>query len=150
MQAVQGQALVETALTIPFLMLILVGGMEVGRISYAAIEVSNAASAAALYASEGGGAAVDLSGMTTAAQSDAKNLTGLTITPSYALVCSDGTIPSDSTTGPPWSNTDCSGSTKQAVVTITTKVSFDTLLHFPGIPSTINLYGRATQKVLGN
>jgi Flp pilus assembly protein TadG len=143
-----GQALLETALTVPFLMMILVGGAEVARIAYAGIEVSSAASAAVQYAAQGSGNSVDLTGMTAAAEADAGNLQGMTVlTPTYALVCSDGTVPADSTTG--GSNTDCPGSDKITVMTVYTKFSMPTLFHYPGLPATINLYGHATQKVLG-
>jgi Flp pilus assembly protein TadG len=144
----RGQALVETALTIPFLMLIVVFGAELGRIAYAGIEVSNAASAAVQYAAQNMGTAFDSTGITTAAQADAANLTGLIVTPSYALACSDGTTPTYAY-GNASANQDCPNAGIETVITVNVQANFDTLFHFPYVPSTITLRGRAVQKVLG-
>jgi Flp pilus assembly protein TadG len=149
LQPTGGQALVETALTLPFLLLIMVGGLELGRVAYAAIEVSNAASAAVQYGAQTNGTAQDNAGITTAAQADAANLSGLVATPSLALACSDGTKPTYAL-GSTLQNTDCPGATIETVLTVTTQINLNTLFHFPGIPSTLTLHGRATQKVLQN
>ena len=44
-----GGALVETALTMPLLVILVLGAVELARVAYAAIEVSNAARAAVSY-----------------------------------------------------------------------------------------------------
>lgn len=50
----QGQAMVEMALVLPLLLLLLLGIIEMGRVGYAYITVSNAARSAARVASAGG------------------------------------------------------------------------------------------------
>lgn len=50
----QGQAMVEMALVLPLLLLLLFGIIEMGRVGYAYITVSNAARSAARVASTGG------------------------------------------------------------------------------------------------
>ncbi|AHF06871.1 TadE/TadG family type IV pilus assembly protein [Desulfitobacterium metallireducens] len=50
----QGQALVEMALVLPLLLLLLFGIIEMGRVGYAYITVSNAARSAARVATTGG------------------------------------------------------------------------------------------------
>ena len=45
----QGQAMLETALTMPFLLVMLLGGFELASVAYAATELTNAARAAARY-----------------------------------------------------------------------------------------------------
>lgn len=139
----RGQALVETALVIPFLMMVMVGGAELARIAYAGIEVSNAACAAVQYGAQTTGTASDQTGMLNAAQADAADLSGLTLSSSLSYICSDGSA----STG---LNTDCSTSHIETILTVYTKASFNTLFKFPGISGTINLYGHATQKVLGD
>ena len=47
-----GQSLVELALTVPILLLLLLGAAELARVAYAAIEVSNAAEAAVRYGAQ--------------------------------------------------------------------------------------------------
>jgi Flp pilus assembly protein TadG len=71
-----GSALVELALTLPLLMLMLLGAAELATVAYAAIEVSNAAHTAAVYASSSLGALADLGGISNAAATDATNLVG--------------------------------------------------------------------------
>src|ERR1700739_4105201 len=61
--SVRGQALIETALVVPFLMMIFVGAAELARIEYASIEIANAAIAAAIYGAQTGGTYKDNAGM---------------------------------------------------------------------------------------
>src|SRR3954471_24254445 len=104
-----GQALVETAMTLPVLALMLLGAFEFSRVAYAAIEVTNAARAAAQYGAMNGGGFLDTSGMLAAANADAGNLSGLSWVSGYPSVacscsgtgtasCASGTNPSGCTT----------------------------------------------------
>jgi Flp pilus assembly protein TadG len=146
-----GQALVETALTMPLLILMLLGAVELGRVAFAAIEVSNAARAGAQYAAMNGGSYKDntsTGGIAQAAQYDAYNVwapqpTKFTVTSSYGCVCSNG---SSSTC----LSTDCSGGSNHlmATVTVVTQATFDPLIHFWGLPNTFTLQGKAVQQVL--
>ena len=166
--SVRGQALIETALVVPFLMMIFVGAAELARIEYASIEIANAASAAAIYGAQTGGTYKDNAGMLQAAQLDAGDLKagGLSIvsaTPTLAAVCVNQANGTSFTVPPPWPQppqTPCpatisslSGTTSYLAytqITVTVQGSMDTLFHFPGIPSTITLYGQAKQRVVGD
>lgn len=136
----RGQALVETALTMPLLLLLLLGAAELARVAYAAIEISNAARAAVQYAAQSSGAMHDTNGITTAAQNDASNLTGVTVAVSLGNSCSDSSTYNAITKG-------CTGTYGQVLdnVTVTTSVNFDPLLYLPFLPNTITLNGQATE-----
>ena len=140
----RGQALVETALTLPVLLLLLVGAAELARVAYASIEVSNAARAAAQYGAMNGGGFKDATGMLAAANNDAANLTPAVTfnpAPSYACVCSDG---SASTCG----SGDCATSKMIITLTVNTQQTFTSIFRLPGLPITYTLHGTAVQKVL--
>jgi Flp pilus assembly protein TadG len=134
-----GQALVETALIFPLLIAILLGAAELARVAFAAIEVANAARAGAQYGAQNGFTASDTSGIATAASSDAANLTGLTTTSSYTCVCSDGTSSTCLTS-------DCASSHIEQTLTVNTTLTFDPVIHLPGLPKTYTLTGQAIQK----
>jgi Flp pilus assembly protein TadG len=137
-----GQALVETALVMPLLILILLGAVELAKVAFAAIEVSNAAKAAVQYGAQSGTTAADTAGMLTAAQNDANFLTGLQLTSvSTSCVCSDGTAST-------CLNTDCPSSHIEETLTVQTQATYDPLIHLPGLPTTYTLSGQATQKCL--
>ncbi len=133
-----GQALVETAVIFPILITLLLGTVELARVVYAAIEVSNAARAGAQYGAQSGFTASDTTGIATAATSDAANLTGLSVTSSYSCVCSDG---SASTCQP----TDCTNSRIEQTLTVNTQVTIDPIIHLHGLPTTYTLKGQAIQ-----
>ncbi len=141
-----GQAIVEFALTMPVLVLLLLGAAEFGRVAYAAIEVSNAAKAAAQYAAQNPGAAGDTTGMQAFARADAANLTGLTATSSFTCVCSDGTATTCANAATTCPGT---GSSIETIITVQTQASINPLIYVPGLPKTYTLYGRAVQKCLG-
>jgi Flp pilus assembly protein TadG len=135
------QSLIETALVVSLFALLLVGTAELGRVAYAAIEVSNAARAGAAYGAQNGSTAADSTGIATAAANDAANLSGVITTSSYSCICSNGTS-STCTPG------DCSTSHIEETVTVNSQVSFDPLIHLPGLPTTYTLKGKAVQKCL--
>lgn len=139
-----GQALVETAVSLGMLLIILIGAVEIGRIAYATIQVTNAAKAAVQYGAQNHNTAVDTTGMQTAAASEAPLLPNLNTAPS-APVCTcanDGTSVSCSDT------TACPASTSIETITVQTSATFDPLFHIPGTPTTYTLTGQAVQQVL--
>ena len=143
------QALTETALTLPMLALMLLGAFEFSRVAYAAIEVTNAARAAAQYGAMNGGGFLDTSGMLAAAKADAGNLnSGLSWVSGYPSVacscsgtgtasCAAGTSPSGCTTS-------------QLMVTVSVKLQYQmtSLLKVPGFPTSYTVYGTASQGLL--
>lgn len=111
-----GSALVELALTAPFLLILIIGSAELGRIAYAAVEVQNAARAAAAYAAQ-----TPLTSATSnatiaqdAGANEAANISSLTTTPTLTCTCetisSAGVITYSSTSGNGGSSTPVFGS----------------------------------------
>jgi Flp pilus assembly protein TadG len=148
----RGQALIETALSSLFLMLLLLGAVELGMVAYAAIEVANSAKAAAQYAAMNGGAwtktGLDTVGMLAAAQADAGNLVSnisFTTPPTSVCVCSGAGV-ADCGTSPP---TGCTPSHLLVTITVQTQAIYTPLIRVPGLGITsITLRGAAQQEVL--
>ncbi len=138
-----GGAIIETALTVPMLVTLLLGAVEFARVAYASIEVANAARAAVSYGAQSITTEVDSTGIQTVAANDASDLTGLTTTPTTSYICADGTA----STG---ANTDCSTSQIETILTVSTSASFSPIITIPGFRGPYTLYGRAVQKVLKN
>ncbi len=138
-----GQALTELGLILPVLVLMLLGTVELARVAYAAIEVSNAAHAGAQYGSRSVFHANDTTGIQNAAANDAANITLSSTTPTLTFTCSDGTTPSGSPLV-------CASSTATVVniLTVVTTTSFDPFFHLAGLGTTFTLTGRDQQTVL--
>jgi Flp pilus assembly protein TadG len=68
----RGQAMIEMAIVLPVLIIVLLGIIEVGRFADLAIVVASSARAGAIYGAQNLAAAVDQTGIQTAAQNDAK------------------------------------------------------------------------------
>ncbi len=138
-----GQALTELGLVLPVLMAMLLGTVELARVAYAAIEVSNAAHAGAQYGAQSVFYANDSTGIENAAANDAANITLSSTTPTLTYTCSDGTTPS----GSPLT---CASSTAtvEAILTVVTTTSFNPFFHLSGLGTTFTLTGRDQQTVL--
>ena len=146
----EGSALVELALSMPLLCLILLGAAELARIAYAAIEVSNAAHAGAMYASSNTGAVSDVPGITNAAVADAANLGGastVTVTSiTTACTCANTSYTPSSCSD----NQTCYQNNTGMVtaVTVHTQSSFAPLINIPGwTPGAMTFNGQSTQVV---
>jgi Flp pilus assembly protein TadG len=139
----KGQAIIELALTMPFLIVLLVGAVEFGWLTYASVEVSNAARAGVAYGSQSATTAGDTTGIKAAAAKDAHDLaSGLLVTTvASSCICSNGTA---STCLP----TDCSTSSIETILTVNTQATLTPLIRLPGFPTPFTLHGRAIQKVL--
>jgi Flp pilus assembly protein TadG len=137
----KGQALVELALSMPLLILLLVGTAEFSRVVNASIEVSDAARAGVSYGARQSIAAGDTTGIQTAASKDAPDITLDPATVSKSCICSDGTA---SNCAP----TSCSGSNIETILTVQTQATFDPGIHLPGFAGSFTLHGQAVQKVL--
>ena len=136
-----GQALIETALALPVLLLVLVGLFEFALASYESIEVTNAALAGVQYGAQNATTDGDTTGIQTAAANDAGNLTLGTTNVVLSCICSNGTAST-------CKSTDCAGSNIETILTVQTQATFDPGFHLPGIPTTFTLHGQAVQKVL--
>ena len=160
-----GSAFVELALVLPLLLLLLIGAVELGRVAYASIEVSNAARAAVAYGSQNPGTAGDNAGMTAAASADAADLTNmgatLNTTANDACVCNTGTgTPSVSCSNmvqqccPPGETAHCTAGyytgTGVVYVQATTTATLSTIFNYPGLPNSFTLNGFAQMRVIEN
>jgi Flp pilus assembly protein TadG len=88
-----GVALVEFAIAIPFLMILLIGTIEMGRLAYYNILVGNAARAGAMYGAQNTRTALLVSNMTAAALKDGQNIPQVSVSPApnYYCQCYNGT-----------------------------------------------------------
>ena len=137
-----GGSLVETALTAPILLTLILGAAELARVAYTAIEVTSAARAGVSYGAQSGLTAGDTTGITWAAKNDAPNVSSLTVsTPVIGYICSDGNASTGATT-------DCSTSHIEETLTVQTQATMDPIIHLPGLPTSYTLYGQAVQKCL--
>ncbi len=137
-QSERGSALVEVAVTLPVLLLLLVGVIDIGRGYYFALEVSDAAEAGALYGSLN---TSDTAGMRSAATLDAPDLPGglTTNTASSGCECPDGSGIVSGCASPPGA---CS-TTYVRYVQVNTAYTYHPMLPYPGIPATYSLTGLA-------
>lgn len=159
----RGSALVETALTVPVVLLMLLGAVEMGDFAYRATEMSNAARAAAQYAAMNGGGFTDCngafaggtcgstSGMYAAARNDAPRAyttcTNFAVSTSNACVCSG----SNTACTPSGTAYSCaSGSGAPVInVTVNTSAQCSPITAIPNLFSgAFTLKGFAKQEVL--
>src|ERR1700739_51952 len=155
--AESGQALVEAAFSLPLMLGMLFGMAELGKLIYCAIEVTNAARAAAQYAAMNGGAfsttdgsGLDKTGMLNAAQGDSGNLgtsVSFPTTPSYSCACSDGSASYSCNVSGSYPS-GCSSSHLIVTVTVITQGSFTPDIKVPGLPTSYTLQGRSIEEVL--
>ncbi|MDE3200287.1 MAG: pilus assembly protein [Acidobacteriota bacterium] len=144
-----GQSLIELSLVLPVLFAILIGIVELGRMAYVAIEVSNAANAGALYGSQNLFTAVDSTGMQNAAINDAADMarwTGnpVTATAAQSCTCTDGTVITCSNAG-----SKCITPARiQMNVQVNTQATVNLLfVYHDGRPMNYKLYGQAIMRV---
>ena len=130
-----GSSLIETALLMPVLMFLLVGTVDFGRGFYTLHEVTAAAEAGALYGVQ---QVSDTAGMVTASQMEATDLPALVTTASYGCECSDGSSASASCTSLPT----CAYNAVD-FVEVDTVYAYKPLFGYPGVPSVLNLSGKA-------
>lgn len=135
-----GSAIAELALIAPLLVLLVIGLIELGRFAQYSILVANAARAGVQYGAQNLETAADLSGMQTAAQNDGQNVSGLSATATQFCRCADG---SASTCLP----TDCSTSHRLVFVRVDTTGTFQSILHFPYVPTSQTITSRAAMRV---
>jgi Flp pilus assembly protein TadG len=132
----QGTSLLELALLLPILILLLLGIIELGRYSEAAIVVANAARAGAQYGAQSPQTAGDAGGISQAAIADAGNtsalltpLIGLQVTNTPVCGCVGSTPDQATCTNPPTNYCRL-----LVYVQVDTSGTFQTLFPYPGIP----------------
>ena len=136
-----GVLMVEFAIQMPLLMLIMVGAADFSRVFYHSITVANASGVGSFYGSEGNIKAANFAMIKTLAASDAKNLTGLTVTPSLYCDCPDGATV-DCITG-------TCGTYGSPRVYAKTKVeqTFRLFIPWPGVPDPVHISAATLTRV---
>lgn len=165
-----GQAFIELSLSLCLFMVMLLGAFEMAQLSFASIEATNSARAAAQYAGTNGGhylsgttSGLDETGMLRAAKADAGTLSSsLSFASGYpTMTCSctgTGTASCSAASLPP---SGCKPPTSQIVVTVTVKTQasytppiFGSLMIWGkgqgASKAAITLNGWASQQVIGS
>jgi len=135
-----GNNLIELALTLTFLMLVVLGTTDFARLFYMAIEVSDAARAGAQYGSQSVVTAADATGMVNAAKANAPNLASMTAS-AVQCTCNTGSSVTACSTSY------CTNNPKGNFVTVNTQGTFTTVAPYPGIPSSVTLSGKSVMEV---
>jgi len=145
-----GQTLVELGLMLPFLLLLSLGVIEMGRYAHVGILVGNAARAGVAYGAQNHITAgtSNLPNVTAAAKSDFSNNGQdpalLSVTSAYYCECDNaGTISSvNCLTG-----TCPIGQNEAVSLSVTATGTFTALFTYPGIPSSITVSRTATLRI---
>jgi Flp pilus assembly protein TadG len=149
-----GQALIELALSMPLLLLLLLGAAEFGRLAYISIELVDAAKAAAQYGSQNVTTMVDTNAMSLVARQSAPyaynyctNFTTTTVQPPKCTCMTSGT-PNPTTPTTTACTAACAGYIVR-VLQVTTSASCNPIFHAIGFSgANITLRGGAVQEVL--
>jgi len=129
----RGTAAIEFGLAIPFLLVLLVGTVEIGFATYEGMQVYNSAEAGALYAAKNGFDAAAISSAVVSATS----LSGVTASPAPVQFCG---CPSASGVVTATCGATCSsGGTAGAYVRVNAAYTHTTILSYPtfGLPTTL-------------
>jgi Flp pilus assembly protein TadG len=137
----RGQSAVELALVTPIMIVLLLVAADFGRVFYTSIAVNNAARAAAQYGSQSVVTAADSVGMAAAAKTD--GWTGLNVSATQCT-CQTSTSVTQCTT---IASTYCTNNPQATYVSVTVQAPFQTLVTYPGLPSSITLTGHAIMQV---
>jgi Flp pilus assembly protein TadG len=130
-----GTSVVEFAVVLPLLALVLTGLIDFGRYTYDGILAANAARAAVQYGAQNLEKAADTAGMQSAGLTDAKNLSGLTVTATpYCVI--NGSVAAS-----------CTAAGAVAYVKVVASGVFSPLVKYPGVPSSVTVTGSAIMRV---
>lgn len=145
-----GQSIVEVALMLPFLLLLLLGVIEVGRFLYIGILIGNAARAGVAYGTQSLVKSVDTAGITAAADNDFGNngqsVGSLNVSSSVSCGCdSSGTITTAACTGTGAGT--CAAGQWTVTLTVTASGTFYSLFNYPGISTSISISKTAVMQV---
>ncbi len=128
----------------PFLLLLLIGTIEVGTYMYDGIEVGNGARAGVQYGAQSPVYANDQNGIATAVQADAVDLSGLAVTSGTFCTCESNHAAHVSCSGvSPCAASDPRDTYVQDVVA----KQFNPFVVFPGLPSSLTITRTASQQV---
>lgn len=134
--------MLETAIALPFLLMLALGVVELGQAFYLSIEMQGAAQAGALYGTQ---YPTDTADMQTTALENAPDVSGATATATYGCECPDGTNSSASCASTP----SCS-SNVDYYVNVTVTATYTPAFTFPGLPQSIPLTSVAVMRTRTN
>ena len=135
-----GNAVVELAIMAPLLMLLVFGAGDFARIFYAGVEISNGATAGALYGSYSPSHAIDTAGISQAVKNDTQNLKGVTVSSTTFCECSDGS-------GIACTSMCAGGVGPRFFVKVTASYSFQPLISYTGLPGPKTISKVVTMRV---
>jgi len=146
-----GETLVELALALPLLVTILAITVDYARIFHTSVALQNAARAGAQYGSQSVGRSGETSNMQTTA-TGAVDVSGVSATASRSCQCAtDAGVFSDTSPTPnncaAPASVSCPSKHLVATVTVTTTKTFNSFMHLPGLPASVNLTRSATLRV---
>ena len=142
-----GQAIIELAVCVPVLLLLLLGAAEFARLAYFAIEMSNAAKAAAQYGAQNSLTAGDTTGMKAVAKMEAPDANSICTNFSTTIqeTCTCGSSSSATSTS---CGTSCATGYAINYLTISTSAKCSPLIFPAGHGATLTLTGHAVQEIL--
>ncbi|MGA2904671.1 MAG: TadE/TadG family type IV pilus assembly protein, partial [Candidatus Korobacteraceae bacterium] len=155
-----GQSLIEFAWMLPFLLLLFLGIVELGRAAFITMVVNNAATAGVEYGSQNEGKASDIVGMQNSALCDANGqsagvcnttgiLTAANVTATFGCTCDTGN--GGSCAPASWSSCavigSCEGGVMVQCVQVKTTATFNSLFNYPGLPTMFTANGNAVMRV---
>jgi Flp pilus assembly protein TadG len=146
-----GAALVELALSLPLLVLLMIGTIDLARVFYMSMELTDGARAGAAYGAFNSANSGNSTAMQTAA-TNAINITGVTANASRACQCADAsgnfsaTSPTANNCGAPLA-TSCPSKHLVVTVTVTTSKTFTLLSAYPFPISSLAVSRAATLRV---
>lgn len=135
----EGSSFIELALLLPFLLLLFVGAVDLGRLYFMCVEVTGAAQAGAIYGIQNPS---DTSGMQSAASAGAASLSGISTSATYGCECSDGTNGSASCGTTPT----CTYNYVN-YVDVVSSVQYVPIFNYPGLPPTVTVSREARMRV---
>jgi Flp pilus assembly protein TadG len=147
-----GNALIELAFSLPLFLILILGTAEIANLSWASVQVNNAARAAAAYASSSraNSAPGNIANIALAAQNEAPKLitapSQVTSNQFCSCVGTDGT-PTALTCDSNALSTCPSPGVIQVAVQVNVQAPVTPFVHYPGLPATYTLNAQATMGV---
>jgi Flp pilus assembly protein TadG len=140
----RGQALVEMATFIPFLLFVTIGLIDVGKYTYYAIQVNNAARAGVQYAAQNHTTMSDTAGITAAVNADATALPSTAYHSSgYYCICANGVGGQQVCNPVPT----CTGSHPLAYAYVNTQEQFPIIIKMPWLANNLTVSGYSIMRV---
>ncbi len=128
----RGTSTVEMAALLPVLVLLTLGVVDLGRVFYEAVLVSNAARAGLSYGSLSAAKAEETSISHALGHSDGADNGGVNVSATRVCECAGGSVVNCDTGT-------CGGTPPRVYVRVHAWKTFNTTFPYPGIPDTVNL-----------